>query len=34
MEYHTPGVYIREVDSGAKPISSVATAIPEISWNV
>jgi hypothetical protein len=28
MEYHTPGVYIREVDSGAKPISSVATAIP------
>jgi hypothetical protein len=28
MEYHTPGVYIREVDSGAKPISSVATSIP------
>jgi phage tail sheath protein FI len=28
MEYHTPGVYIREVDGGAKPISSVATAIP------
>jgi hypothetical protein len=28
MEYHTPGVYIREVDSGAKPISSVATSVP------
>jgi hypothetical protein len=28
MEYHTPGVYIREVDSGAKPISSVSTSIP------
>jgi len=28
VEYHTPGVYIREVDSGAKPISSVATSIP------
>jgi len=28
MEYSTPGVYIREVDSGAKPISSVPTAIP------
>ncbi len=28
MEYHTPGVYIREVDSGAKPITSVATSIP------
>ncbi|MFT6143541.1 MAG: hypothetical protein ACJAZO_000103 [Myxococcota bacterium] len=28
MEYHTPGVYIREVDSGPKPISSVATSIP------
>ena len=28
MEYHTPGVYIREVDSGAKPIASVATSIP------
>ena len=30
MEYHTPGVYIREVDSGPKPISSVATSIPGI----
>ena len=28
MEYHTPGVYIREVDSGPKPISSVATSNP------
>jgi phage tail sheath protein FI len=28
MEYHTPGVYINEVDSGAKPIASVATSIP------
>ena len=28
MEYHTPGVYIREVDSGPKPIASVATSIP------
>jgi phage tail sheath protein FI len=28
MEYHTPGVYIREVDSGAKPIAGVATSIP------
>ncbi|MCB9764002.1 MAG: phage tail sheath family protein [Alphaproteobacteria bacterium] len=28
MEYHTPGVYIREVDSGPKPIESVATAVP------
>lgn len=28
MEYHTPGVYIREVDSGAKPIASVPTSIP------
>lgn len=28
MDYHTPGVYIREVDSGAKPIQSVATSIP------
>jgi hypothetical protein len=28
MEYSTPGVYIREVDSGAKPIASVATSIP------
>ncbi len=28
MEYKTPGVYIREVDSGPKPIESVATAVP------
>jgi hypothetical protein len=28
MEYHTPGVYIREVDSGAKPIASVSTSTP------
>jgi hypothetical protein len=28
VEYHTPGVYIREVDSGPKPIASVATSIP------
>lgn len=28
MEYHTPGVYIREIDSGPKPITSVATSIP------
>ena len=28
MEYSTPGVYVREVDSGAKPIASVATSIP------
>ena len=28
MEYHTPGVYIREVDSGPRPIASVATSIP------
>ena len=28
MEYHTPGVYVREVDSGAKPIASVSTSIP------
>jgi len=28
MEYQTPGVYIREVDSGPKPIASVATSIP------
>ncbi|MBM4392944.1 MAG: phage tail sheath family protein [Deltaproteobacteria bacterium] len=28
MDYHTPGVYIREVDSGAKPIQSVSTSIP------
>lgn len=28
MEYHTPGVYVREVDSGAKPIASVTTSTP------
>ena len=28
MENKTPGVYIREVDSGPKPIESVATATP------
>ena len=28
MDYSTPGVYIREVDSGAKLIASVATSIP------
>jgi len=28
MDYQTPGVYIREVDSGPKPIASVATSIP------
>ncbi len=28
MEYHTPGVYIREVDSGPKPIAGVATSVP------
>jgi hypothetical protein len=28
MEYHTPGVYIREIDSGPKPITSVATSVP------
>jgi hypothetical protein len=28
VEYHTPGVYIREVDSGPKPISSVSTSTP------
>lgn len=28
MEYHTPGVYIREVDSGPKPITSVSTSVP------
>src|SRR6476646_579090 len=30
MEYHTPGVYIREVDSGPRPIASVATSIPGV----
>ncbi|MBN1336740.1 MAG: phage tail sheath family protein [Deltaproteobacteria bacterium] len=28
MEYHTPGVFIREVDSGPKPIASVPTSVP------
>ncbi len=28
MDFHTPGVYVREVDSGAKSISSAATSIP------
>ncbi len=28
MDYQTPGVYIREVDSGAKPIASVSTSTP------
>lgn len=28
MDYHTPGVYIREVDSGPKPIASVSTSNP------
>ncbi|MEL6344067.1 MAG: phage tail sheath C-terminal domain-containing protein [Myxococcota bacterium] len=28
MEYQTPGVYIREVDSGPKPIASVSTSTP------
>ena len=28
MEYHTPGVFIREVDSGPKPIASVSTSTP------
>ena len=28
MEYQTPGVYIREVDSGPKPIAAAATSIP------
>jgi len=28
MDYQTPGVYIREVDSGPKPIASVSTSIP------
>ena len=30
MEYSTPGVYIREVDSGAKPIAAASTSIPGI----
>lgn len=28
MDYQTPGVYVREVDSGAKPIASVSTSTP------
>ncbi|MBM74963.1 MAG: hypothetical protein CMK59_06160 [Proteobacteria bacterium] len=28
MDYQTPGVFIREIDSGPKPIASVATSIP------
>lgn len=28
MDYQTPGVYIREVDSGPKPIASVSTSTP------
>lgn len=28
MDYSTPGVYVREVDSGAKPIASVSTSTP------
>ena len=28
MEYQTPGVYVREVDSGPKPIAAAATSIP------
>jgi len=28
MDYHTPGVYINEVDSGAKSIASVSTSTP------
>ncbi len=28
MDYQTPGVYVREVDSGVKPIASVATSVP------
>jgi phage tail sheath protein FI len=28
MDYQTPGVYIREVDSGPKPIAAAATSIP------
>ena len=28
MDYQTPGVYIREVDSGPKPIASVSTSNP------
>ena len=28
MDYSTPGVYVREVDSGPKPIAAAATSIP------
>ena len=28
MEYQTPGVYVREVDGGPKPIAAVSTSIP------
>jgi len=28
MDYQTPGVYVREVDSGPKPIAAAATSIP------
>jgi len=28
MDFQTPGVYVREVDSGSKPIASVPTSIP------
>lgn len=28
MDYQTPGVYIREVDSGPKPIAAAATSVP------
>jgi len=28
MDYNTPGVFIREVDSGPKPIASVSTSTP------
>lgn len=27
MDYHTPGVHIREIDAGPRPIASVATAV-------
>lgn len=28
MDYQTPGVYVREVDSGPKPIAAASTSIP------
>jgi hypothetical protein len=28
MDYQTPGVYVREVDSGPKPIAAAATSVP------